>query len=48
MLTASWNAAASELKAAGFTNYTRTLLEGVGHTACHEPIFNEIREILKK
>lgn len=48
MLTGSWNAAVEDLKTAGFTNYTRTMLPEVGHTACHEPIFREIDAILKK
>ncbi|MBI2919772.1 MAG: hypothetical protein HYY18_01655 [Planctomycetes bacterium] len=48
MLTASWNEAEAQLKKWGYTGFSRTLLPGVGHTACHEPIFREIAAILKK
>ncbi|MCC6739523.1 MAG: hypothetical protein IT452_10805 [Planctomycetia bacterium] len=48
MLTGSWNRAKADADAAGFTDVTRTMLPGVGHTACHEPIFEEIRKILAR
>lgn len=48
MLTASWKEAEALLRKWEYTDYSRTLLPGVGHTACHEPVFGAIREILKK
>jgi predicted esterase len=47
-LTRQWNHAEQILKERGFTDYTRTLLPKVGHTACHQPVFDAIRGILEK
>ncbi|MEK7466597.1 MAG: hypothetical protein AAB074_04210 [Planctomycetota bacterium] len=48
MLTASWESAEEKLRKWEYTDFSRTVLPGVGHTACHEPIFKAIQEILKK
>ncbi|KAF0243401.1 MAG: hypothetical protein FD180_3441 [Planctomycetota bacterium] len=48
MLTESWKRAEEQLKKWEYTDFSRTLLPGVGHTACHEPIYKAIQEILKK
>ncbi len=48
MLTEQWNQAEALLKEWGYTNFSRQLLPGVGHTACHKEVYLAIQEILGK
>lgn len=48
MLNGQWKQAEALMKEWGYTNYSRTMLPEVGHTACHAPVFEAIKEILKK
>lgn len=47
MLNGQWAAAEALLKQWGYTNFSRKLLPGVGHTACHAEVYAAIKEILQ-
>jgi len=47
-LTRQWSAAEAQLKAWGYTDFSRTTIPGIGHTACHAQVFAAIDDILAR